>query len=256
VKFSDTAMMYASAARGYKGSLLDVTSPGQGVIVLKPEISTAYELGAKLTLLDRRLNVDANVFSTSIKDFQTQSNVFVGTALISIPNSVDLKSKGFEIDVIGNPSDNLTFNAGYLFNNVEFPKGYNGDDGTNLSGKQFISSPKHKLSLSGELSNEMGSNKEGFVTLNAVYKSGLLLSARSDPRYVFPSHTTVGASIGMRSMDDRWTVALYGRNLTDENEPIAYLASTWAGAVDGGIRAWTEGSISLRQVGLSFDAKF
>ena len=255
-RFNEAAMLYGSFAKGYKGSLLDVTSPGQGVIVLDPEIATAYELGTKLTLLDRRLDVDANVFYTNIDSFQTQSNVFVGTALISIPNSVDLKSKGFEIDLIGNPTDNLSFNMGYLFNDIKFPDGYNGDDGTDMSGKQFVSSPKHKLSLSGELSKTMGTNAEGFVSLNAVYKSGLLLSARSDPRYIYPAHTTIGASIGMRSVDDRWTVSLYGRNLTNENEPIAYLASTWGGAVDGGIRAWPEGSITLRQIGLSFDTSF
>lgn len=255
-RLNEVAMVYASVAQGYKGSLLDVTSPGQGTIVLEPEIPTAYEVGTKLSLLDNRLGLDANVFYSSIKNFQTQSNVFVGTALISVPNSVDLKSKGFEIDVIGRLSEGFTLNAGYLYNDIKFPSGYFGDDGVNIGGRQFISSPKHKLAVSGEFSQGFGPSLEGFLTLNAVYKSDMLLSARSDPRYVYPSHTTVGASIGIRSPDDRWTVSLFGRNLTNENEPVAYLASTWAGAVDGGIRAWPEGGVTLRQVGVSFDVSF
>jgi iron complex outermembrane receptor protein len=206
--------------------------------------------------LDDRLAVDANVFYSKIKGFQTQSNVFVGTALISVPNSVDLKSKGFEVDVMGKLGDHLTVNAGYLYNDIKFPNGYIGDDNVPMGGKQFISSPKHKLSLSGEINKGIGAGTEGFMSFNAVYKSDLLLSARSDPRYIFPSHTTVGASIGVRSADDRWTVSLFGRNLTNQNEPIAYLASTWAGQIDGGIRAWPEGNVTLRQVGLSFDASF
>ena len=48
---------------------------------------------------------------------------------------------------------------------------------------------------------------------------------------------------------------LFVRNLTKEREPTAYLASTFAGQPDGGIRAWPVAGLTARVVGvrLGFD---
>jgi outer membrane receptor protein involved in Fe transport len=261
-RFNPAAMIYASAATGFKGTLVDVTVPANPSIVLKPEEPTAYELGAKFSLLNNRLAVDANIYHSDIKNFQAQENTFVGTALISIPVGISkLTSKGFEVDVVGSLTEHLRLNAGYMFNDTKYPSTFWGDDPraapyTGVGGKQFISSPKNKLALSGEYDWGWTANKNGFFNLNAVYKSEIRLAARSPSTYLFPAHTTIGASVGIRSADEKWTVSLFGRNITDEHEPVAYLASTFAGQLDGAVRAWPDSTTSLRLVGLSADFKF
>ena len=45
------------------------------------------------------------------------------------------------------------------------------------------------------------------------------LAYTGDDRFVYPSHWTVGAHLGVRSADDHWRVEIFGRNLGNEHEP-------------------------------------
>lgn len=257
-KPSESVMFYTSLARGFKGSVLEVNAnPGVATVRLNPEIPLSVELGTKISLLDDRLALDMNVFHNSVKDYHAQESVLVNTQLTSVSKNISkVVSKGFEIDLIGAVGDNLSFNAGYLFNSVKYPSGFKGNDGNDIGGMQLVYSPKHKLTLSGEYAQAVGARVEAFLSVNAVYKSDLLLDARTSPAYTYPSHATLGASIGMRSPDGKWTASVFGRNLTDENEPTAYLANSFAGAPDGGVRAWPVGGLTVRQVGISMDMRF
>jgi outer membrane receptor protein involved in Fe transport len=263
---NDRTMVYASVSRGFKAGLVEVNSnPLVLPFTLKPEIPTSYEVGAKLSLLDNRLAIDANIFHSTIKDYHTQQSVFAGTQLVSVSTNIpELVSKGLEVDVIGRLSNSLSFTAGYIYNPIKYPTGFLGDDGGTLSGEQVLSAPLHKLALSGEYVRSLASGLKGYLNLNAVYKSDLRLSPRGGvgapanqlDKYVYPSHTTIGASIGVKSANDRWSAALFGRNLTSEREPIGYLANTFAGALDGGVRAWPDGGVTLKQVGLKVEFKY
>lgn len=254
---SEQAMIYTSVSQGFKGSLMEVNSnPQVAPVKLKPEIPTSIELGTKISLLDNRLAVDANVFHTKVKDFHAQESVFVGTQLVSVSRNIaEIKSQGIELDVLGKPVTGLSVNAGYLYADIKYPSGFVGDDGSNLGGQQFIWSPKHKFTLSSEYSTDLR-KFEGFITLNGVYKSDLRLAARGGSAYVYPSHVTVGGSLGLRDPDGHWSVSLFGRNLTNEHEPTAYLANTFAGALDGGVRAWPAASLTVREVGLSLSYSY
>jgi outer membrane receptor protein involved in Fe transport len=260
-------MVYASVSRGFKAGLVEVPAdPLLAPFILRPEIPTSYEIGTKLSLMDDRLAVDANIFHNNVKDYHTQTSFFPpgGTNLVSVSTNIpELISKGLEVDVIGRLGESVTMNGGYMYNDVKYPAGFLGDDGGTLAGEQVLSSPKHKLTLSGEYERALGASWRGFLNLNAIYKSDLRLSPRGGVgapanqlgKYVFPAHTTLGASFGMRSQDGKWTIALFGRNITGEDEPIGYLANTFSGALDGGVRAWPDGGVTLKQVGLKFEFK-
>ena len=264
---SEQTMVYASVSRGFKAGLVEVPSdPLASPFILRPEIPTSYEVGTKLSLMDDRLAVDANVFHNTVKDYHTQTSFFPpgGTNLVSVSTNIpELISKGLEVDVIGRLTDSLSVNGGYMYNDITYPAGFLGDDGGTLAGEQVLSAPKHKLTLSGEYERTFAAGMKGFLNMNAIYKSDILLSPRGGVgspatqfgKYIYPAHTTLGASIGVRSADDRWTVALFGRNLTGEDEPIGYLANTFAGALDGAVRAWPDGGVTLRQVGLKLEFK-
>ncbi|MGC3980450.1 MAG: TonB-dependent receptor [Steroidobacteraceae bacterium] len=255
---SEQTMIYSSVSLGFKGSLIEVNAnPSVATVKLKPEEPLSFEVGAKFSLLDNRLAVDTNVFHTTVKNFHGQESYFVGTQLVSVSKNIDkIKSQGFEIDVLGSLTESLSLNSGYIYNDIKYPSGYIGDDGVNLGGLQFLSSPKHKFTLSGEYAMGIASSAEMFITLNGVYKSDLRLAARSGDAYVYPSHITIGGSVGIRSKDRKRSLSLFGRNLTNENEPIAYLANTFAGAADGGVRAWPAGGVTVREVGVALDLSF
>jgi outer membrane receptor protein involved in Fe transport len=260
---SDTNI-YASFSRGYKPTAVGSRTIG-GLFQLKPEESDAFEVGAKFGL--GRFQMSANAFYTKITNFQSQTSIFVGTQLVSEPLNVPVvKSKGFELTALGEILPGLNINAGYQFNDVKFPTTvlnaagvrvpYLGDDGLYIGGTQFLFSPKHKFTLSGEYSTALGESLEVFLNANLIYKSKVLLAARTDPRYRFPAHETINLGFGIRHPDNNWTASVFVRNLTKSREPTAYLANTFANQLDGGIRAWPVSGITARVVGVRAGFEF
>jgi outer membrane receptor protein involved in Fe transport len=250
--------IFASFARGYKPTAVGTKATG-ALFELKPELSDAFEIGAKFRA--GGLQLAANAFYTKITNFQSQTSVFVGTALISEPLNVpSVKSKGFELTAMGNVAAGLSINAGYQYNDVRYPTTilnsagvrtpYLGDDGLYIGGTQFLFAPKHKFTLSGEYSTALGESMEVFLNANLIYKSKVLLAARTDPRYRFAAHELVNLGFGIRHPDNNWTASVFVRNLTKSREPTAYLASTFAGQIDGGLRAWPVSGITARVVGV------
>jgi iron complex outermembrane recepter protein len=256
--------IYTSFSRGYKPTAVGTKATG-ALFELKPELSDAFEVGAKVRA--GAIQLAANAFYTNIKNFQSQTSVFVGTALVSEPLNVPtVKSKGFELTAMGNLAPGLSVNAGYQFNDVRYPKTilnaagarvpYLGDDGIDIGGTQFLFAPKHKFTVSGEYSTALNDSMEVFVNANLIHKSKVLLAARTDPRYRFAAHELVNLGLGLRHPDNKWTASLFVRNLTKSREPTAYLASTFAGQVDGGIRAWPVSGLTARVVGVRAGFEF
>jgi iron complex outermembrane recepter protein len=256
--------IYASFSRGYKPTAVGTKATG-ALFELKPEESDAFEVGAKFGL--GRFQLSANAFYSKIANFQSQTSTFVGTALISEPLNVPVvKSKGFELTALGEILPGLNINAGYQFNDVKFPTTvldaagsrvpYLGDDGLYIGGTQFLFAPKHKFTLSGEYAAALGESLEVFLNANLIYKSKVLLAARTDPRYRFPAHETINLGFGVRHPDNNWTASVFVRNLTKSREPSAYLANTFSGQIDGGIRAWPVSGITARVVGVRAGFEF
>ncbi len=240
--------IFASYSRGYKPPAVG-TNPAGTLFELKPEQANAFELGAKFGF--GALQFSANAFYTQLFDFQAQTSIFVGTALVSQPLNINkITSKGVEFNLFGRVAPGLNLNAGYQYNDITFPTGYLGDDGGNLGGTQFLNAPKHKFTLSGDYGFAVSEGLEVFLNANMVYKSSVLLATRADPRYRYPAHEIINGGIGVRDPDGGWTASLFVRNLTKEREPTAYLASTFAGQADGGIRAWPVAGLTARVIGV------
>ena len=262
---------YFTITRGYKGPQIQPAAQGAPTVVIKAEIPTAFELGVKGALLDGRLGVDANVFSTKVKDYQGQRCGILPIGILScLPESVDVTTRGAELDVFGKPFDGLTLNGGIIYNSAKYPGGWTGFDPDNLVGgttslsdAQLVGVPKTKLTLSAEYSHAIGPLR-GFIGADTVYKSELRLGASGDPRFLYPAHWITGARIGARGADDHWSVELFGRNLGDNHEPVTLFggpAFVPPGVVPflpngqvSGISGWQTPN-SLRQIGLSFDWK-
>jgi iron complex outermembrane recepter protein len=253
---------YGSFARGYKPPAIVVpTIATDPTVRLKPEKADAFEIGAKAQV--GRIQLSANAFYTKVSNFQTQTSIFNNAgALISVAQNIaSVKSKGFELGAFGKLSDRFSINAGYQFNDVKFPRVFNGNDrdplvAARLGGSQFLNAPKHKFTLSGDFGQPVSDDVEVFLNANVVYKSKVLLAQNGDPRFRYPGHEIINLGFGVRDGDGAWKVGLFVRNLTKSREPTAYLASDFAGNPDGGIRAWPAAGLTARVAGLSLDFNF
>jgi len=283
-KFNADVSSYVTVTRGYKGPQVVLPNLGLPLQVINAEIPTAYEIGVKATTLAGRLGIDANVFYTDVKDYQGQRCSInpVGALSCTGESIPSVTSKGFEIDFFGQPVEGLRLNAGYIYNIAEYPDGwtgYNPDDlrpppqppvpgdltgQTDLGGQQIVGVPKNKFTFAADYSWPMG-GMEGFVGADTVYKSELRLGPTADDRFVYPSHFTTGVRLGVRGAEEKWSLTLFARNISDEHEPVVIFggpAFVPPGAVPflpngfvQGVSGW-QSQESLRQVGLSFDMKF
>ena len=87
-----------------------------------------------------------------------------------------------------------------------------------------------------------------------MWKSRIRYEANSIAESTFHQHWIAGGRLGVRTADDRFAVAVFGRNLFDVHEPSLIQSSfPYDGANNVGA---IYGPQSFRQIGLSVDAKF
>lgn len=251
-------MIYATASRGFKGGQIAIPSAPAKPFVVLPEIPMAYEAGLKTTLFGGWV-ADLSVFYQKIKNFQAQQCTVDSTAVISCvqTNINGVKSRGAEINFFGKVFEGLSLNTGFIYAKATYPTNFIGTDGTNIGGSQLAYAPKYKFTLSGEYEALVTGRLNGFVAADTVWKSRVRYEANSNSLTTFRSHWLVGGRIGLRTDDNRYSVAVFGRNLFNVHEP-SLMQSDFPYTTDQ--REQNIGAIygpqSFRQVGISFDAKF
>ena len=110
--FTDSTLVYASYAHGYKGGGANPPPPesvyGSPVhpATFAPEFVNAFELGTKNTLLDGSLTLNGDVFYYDYKGYQI-SEIVDRTA---INLNFDAKVKGAEVEATWEPLPGLRFN--------------------------------------------------------------------------------------------------------------------------------------------------
>lgn len=244
-------MFYATVSSGVKTPIVSpppITEPDGPSTFIKAERPTNYEMGTKLTAFDNRVALDLNGFYTKVKDYQGQIcwTDPETSALACQSASVDeIESKGIEVDIFGQPMAGVKINVGYLFNIAEFPSDY-GD----LAGEQILNAPRNKLTLNAEYERNVTEGLLGFAGFDTVYKSDKRVNTALDPSSIIPSHWVTGARIGIRDLNDKWNLYLFGRNLFEESEPVAQFSFGDTAVM------MIPTERDFRQVGLSFNMNF
>jgi iron complex outermembrane receptor protein len=229
----------------------------------------SYEAGFKSTLMGGLFAVNADVFYTKMKDFQT-SAFNPATAQSSAQNVPYAETKGFEVDVFGRPLRELTINGGLIYNDATYgpflvsctPVVSPSCPATgifNVDGQQLQATPKWKLTFAGEYAHDLSGGLQGFAAADVVYTSKINFNQFPDPAQEVGSRAIVGARAGVRSADRKWSAAIFARNLFDERTPVfLYSPYLLSGSTAPGIKAVGRSySIdSFRLLGVSLDAKF
>ncbi len=223
-------MTYATYSRGYKGPSLNVfysmTAANLGTI--SPETSDAYEIGAKVKLLDRRLTLNLAGFWEDFKGFQ--ANNFVtqadGTVALSLANAGNVRSRGFEMDFLLNVSRDLTFTGGYTYDEGTI-RSYNCS--ANLTpaqtatcrahdGKPLPFAPKNKFNVTGNYTLPLGDAVPFKVRLTSSvsYTSRTNFDIDQTPLAQQAPYALWDASVTFASHDDKYQLSIIGKNLADK----------------------------------------
>ncbi len=217
---ADDVMAYASISTGFKsggfnGGFLsfDPTEAARQAQPFDEETLTAYEIGLKSTLFDRRLRFNAAAFYYDYKDLQLYTLINTGAIPLSLlDNAANATIYGAEFEVIAKPADrfDITLNLGLLDTEVKDFVTATAD----YSGNRLALSPT--VTFSGAANYEVPVSDKLAIALqpSASYRSGQYFSADNNPLLKQKGYWLLGGRIALKDEDGRWEAAVFGRNLT------------------------------------------
>lgn len=226
-KVSDTLMTYAQYSRGFRaGGFNGRAGSFTAVGPYDSETAESYEVGVKSDLFDRRLRVNAAVFTTEYSDMQQSvQGLIPGTqmnqTLISNVGQATISGAEAEITALVNQHLTLTASVGYLDAGLDsFMADLN--DGLGLHDRSYL-----PMTFSPKWSNSITANhKQDFewgrltAQVSARYMSKINTSFTPINGYsdltVRQGNTIFDGSLALETPDGRWRASLWGKNLTDE----------------------------------------
>lgn len=232
---NDRINLYGTIQNGYQSGQfpprpfclfdnLDFTQPGN---VSRPNCYEAndnvtainYEVGLKGTPFDT-LQVSMAFFYTDYSNLPYQVSSSTGLGFNTVNIIVDQTSTGFEWQSNWAPNDkfNLYTTLGYIDVDVDDP---------NPSVVAPLT-PDLTFSISPEYTMPMNNGADLVFRLDYSYRDDMWGEPSNDPgRFTqIDSRTLINVDIAYHSPDGRWTLAAYGRNITDEKYANAKLLPT------------------------------
>jgi iron complex outermembrane receptor protein len=232
--FTDSAMAYASVARGYKGPGVNTLPSGPSnadELFVDPEIPTSYEIGLKSQWMDNRLRVNATAYYTEFKDFQA-SVITLGSLPPEyfLDNAGELETTGIELEVNALVTERLTLQAAVAYTDATFSdwgnaQCYEGqteaqgciDGRQDLSGSDLPYSPDWALNLGGSYRVPLETLPfEGFARWSYYWRDDVQFLTTNDPNTVGDSYGTLDLYLGIAADDGRYTANFWVRNAFDE----------------------------------------
>ncbi len=214
------AMVYGTAARGYKGPGFSQFSARY----VAPEISTHFEIGAKTQFLGRRLTLNVSAYHTGFRDFQA-SAVDFSTLTIRVANAGKLITKGFDAQIAAKPVKGLTLTGGVAYTDARFTSFKNDQcypgqatcvgGVSDSSGNRLPNAPQWKGV--GDIRYEWAFTPElsGNVQLGFSAQSGIEYFSNGDPNGHQKGFTTFDVAFGLAGSGG-WQLNLFCRNCGDQ----------------------------------------
>ncbi len=223
-KVSNAAQLYASATRAYRagGFNVRVTSPLQN-LRFNQERTTAFEVGGKADLFDRRVRTNLAVFYNKIDDLIRDVNVPTGTGAVvqDSRNTADVTIWGLEFETQVQVSRDLRLNGFLGYQHADYKKirfsliDLPGEvPGTINAADYALTVPRlvpWSWGVGADYSHEF---ETGFTASSRISYSRKNSSyASDDNRLKLLSLDTIDASASLTLPNKAVTFTVYGRNL-------------------------------------------
>ena len=230
-KIFDKAQVYAKYVKGDKAGAFDANYQGlpgnvsPANVAFAPEKAESFEIGFKGLILDNKLNFAIAAFRTTFTNLQT--NAFIGTATVAVVTNVGkARTQGVEAELHYAPVAGLRIDVTGAYTDakyLDFPGGActyaqgaapGGCTQQDLSGTPTPFSSKFAGTIGLDYSRPIG---------DYVVDGGVLVIARSkynpstnnEPLLEQRGYAQIDAHIDLKPAGGKWSVSLFGRNLTD-----------------------------------------
>ncbi|MFQ3196812.1 MAG: iron complex outermembrane receptor protein [Paraglaciecola sp.] len=237
---SDTSL-FSRLANGFRAQSIqarDVAFEG-APSVADAETINSFEIGFKSDLLDNTLRLNAATFYYQIDDMQF-SAIGGGANNTALVNADKGTGYGFEVDAQYIANDYLTLTAGYSYNKTEIkddtltvlpcganpafgatgnctvldprPSGFN----ASIDGNPFPQAPETIFTFTARYAVPMGNDGEFFAYTDWAYQGKTNLFLYESVEFQTDGNVEGGLRIGYENFEHAYTIALFGRNITDE----------------------------------------
>lgn len=217
---NDDVLVYTSVSTGFRSGGYDMTfgglALGSPLLTFDPEDVTAVDLGVKSTLLEGAMTLNVALFYTEVADYQ--DNVNKGEEIVPRRRNVGtLETYGFESDLQWQMHENWMMKWGLGYTDAEVTDSDEVVNGTPLNGTTPVNTPEWSTSLLLNYNRPISETLVLDVLLSGQWQDERYLEPENGPDHLVDSYSTVDASIALMSGDGKWSVSLWGKNLTDED---------------------------------------
>ena len=235
-KLNDDMSVYARVANGFRAQSIhgrDIAFEGFPSVA-EAETIFSYEAGFKADLLEKTLRLNGALFHYTIEDIQLTAVGGNGNN-VGLTNAGEGVGQGFEIDAEYRPIDDLVLTAGFSYNKTELQ---DADlliatcgsgactptdpidpvtGGAYVDGNPFPNAPETIFTMTGRYSMPMGDDGEVFLYGDYAYQGKTSIFIYETEEYNTDGQYEIGLRIGYFNFEHDLEVALFGRNITDED---------------------------------------
>lgn len=210
----DKLMIYANMSTGFRSGAYNAEFVGSqsALTSLSPEKITAYELGFKSTLANRRLQLNGSLFHY---DF-TDGFINVDSATSPIPitiNAASINTWGLELDLVWQPIDQLSLAMGGSWLDSSISSDIT-VGGVSLRGNRTVQSPKWTWNAQASWRQPLSGGIDLVASGDASWRSMQYFETVNSPGSREPGYWLVNGRIGIAQSDDRWSLTAFVKNLT------------------------------------------
>jgi outer membrane receptor protein involved in Fe transport len=250
----DNNKFYVSTATGFKSGGFDLRGAGNpDSFIFDEEESINYEIGGRHTLANDSFRFNWTIYHTEVDGLQVSANDPV--LIQQIVAAADVTSEGVEVDLLwATPLEGLTLNLVAAYTDATYDEFIGScylsqpETGTgcfnigisagqragvqDLKGQQLPVAPEWSSVLGADYRIPVGSDMELALSARYLYSDSQFMSIERDPLGFQEATDRIDASIILSSYsnDRPWSLALIGRNLTDELVHTFVNASTLSGS--------------------------
>ncbi len=220
---TEDTLVYFTYSEGFRPGLPNrPAGAGGGAVpaVVRTDDVTNYEIGWKMDLLDNTLRFNGSAFFVKISDLQTTIFDPTVTNLFFSDNAADAEIKGIEGDITWAPEamPGLIISGAFSILDATVTELVGASVAIAGPGEDLAYAPSFQGNLSARYEWDINDEFEAHIQPSLAYSGSsfgdIVLINRAEQE----SYFLLGLSFGVRN--DRWSVEVYGDNLTDERAQL------------------------------------
>ena len=237
--------LYGAYKTGYKSggfSNPSILSAGQTIndLSFQPEKAKGGEIGAKGKFINNRLTLNAAIYNYKFTGLQLTS-FDADTVAFSIRNAAAARTKGVELDASFTVDQNLTIRGAVGYNRARYisflgAPCYTAETAAqgcvggvqNLSDTPLVRAPELNVSGGATYDKPLNDRMNIGLSVDGRYTSGYWMQENQNPLGYQKRFVLLNAAIRLHETDDKWELAVIGRNLTNRYYGVGSQDKTFA----------------------------